>query len=372
MTLPQFDVMAALERKPDGMTMTELSRFLMVSNGNVTGIIDRLVTDKMVVRQAPADDRRAIIVRLTPTRPESSSRRWPRRMRGWVDGLLSEFDAARGGHLDPPSRRIVQPHSQWRVARMTMSDFKPKHFNWAVEDGVAVITLKGAERKNPITFESYAELGQTFRELAGARDIKVVVFGSNGGNFCSGGDVHDIIGPLTGRDMKGLLEFTRMTGELVKAMRACPQPIIAAIDGVCVGAGAMIALFCDIRFGTPQAKTAFLFTRVGLAGCDMGACALLPRVIGHGRASELLYTGRVMTRRGGRTLGLFQSHCRRRQTRSGCDDACAAARERPDLRARHDENHAASGVRDAARRRDRGGGARAGGLHANERFPPGL
>ena len=188
---------------------------------------------------------------------------------------------------------------------MTMSDFKPKHFNWSAQNGVAVITLKGTERKNPITFESYAELGQTFRELERARDIKVVVFGSNGGNFCSGGDVHDIIGPLTSWDMKGLLEFTRMTGELVKAMRACPQPIIAAIDGVCVGAGAMIALFSDIRFGTPQAKTAFLFTRVGLAGCDMGACALLPRVVGHGRASELLYTGRVMTAEEGERWGFF-------------------------------------------------------------------
>ena len=188
---------------------------------------------------------------------------------------------------------------------MTMSDFRPKHFNWVARGGVAVITLKGAERKNPITFESYAELGQTFRDLATASDIKAVVFGSSGGNFCSGGDVHDIIGPLTGRDMKGLLEFTRMTGELVKAMRACPQPIIAAIDGVCVGAGAMIALFSDIRLGTPQAKTAFLFTRVGLAGCDMGACALLPRVIGHGRASELLYTGRVMTAEEGERWGFF-------------------------------------------------------------------
>ena len=178
---------------------------------------------------------------------------------------------------------------------MNMSDYKPKHFNWLAQNGVAVITLKGAERKNPVTFESYAELGQTFRELSRARDIKVIVFGSNGGNFCSGGDVHDIIGPLLSRDMKGLLEFTRMTGELVKAMRACPQPIIAAIDGVCVGAGAMIALFCDIRLGTPQAKTAFLFTRVGLAGCDMGACAILPRIIGQGRAAELLYLGRSMS-----------------------------------------------------------------------------
>src|SRR5689334_2495408 len=188
---------------------------------------------------------------------------------------------------------------------MTMSDFKPKHFNWAAKNGVAVITLKGTERKNPITFESYAELGQTFRELERARDIKAIVFGSNGGSFCSGGDVHDIIGPLLKRDMKGLLEFTRMTGELVKAMRACPQPLIAAIDGICVGAGAMIALFCDIRFGTPQAKTAFLFTRVGLAGCDMGACALLPRVVGHGRASELLYTGRFMTANEGERWGFF-------------------------------------------------------------------
>ncbi len=188
---------------------------------------------------------------------------------------------------------------------MNMSDFKPKHFNWRAKNGVATITLKGAERKNPMTFDSYAELGQTFRDLSRAGDIKAIVFGSNGGNFCSGGDVHDIIGPLLKRDIKGLLEFTRMTGELVKAMRACPQPIVGAIDGVCVGAGAMIALFCDIRLATPQAKTAFLFTRVGLAGCDMGACALLPRVIGHGRASELLYTGRVMTAEEGERWGFF-------------------------------------------------------------------
>ncbi|MBV9555629.1 MAG: enoyl-CoA hydratase family protein [Pseudolabrys sp.] len=186
-----------------------------------------------------------------------------------------------------------------------MSDFKPQHFNWRAEGGVATISLSRPERKNPITFESYAELGETFRNLARATDIKAVVFGSNGGNFCSGGDVHDIIGPLIGRDIKGLLEFTRMTGALVKAMRSCPQPIIAAIDGVCVGAGAMIALFCDIRLATPQAKTAFLFTRVGLAGCDMGACAMLPRVIGHGRASELLYTGRTMSAEEGERWGFF-------------------------------------------------------------------
>jgi len=186
-----------------------------------------------------------------------------------------------------------------------MKDFTPEHFNWRLDGDVAVISLKRPERKNPITFESYAELRDTFRKLVYADDVKAVVFASNGGNFCSGGDVRDIIGPLIDRDMKGLLEFTRMTGDLVKAMRACPQPVIGAVDGICVGAGAMIALFCDMRFGTPQAKTAFLFTRVGLAGCDMGACAMLPRVIGQGRAAELLFTGRVMTAEEGERWGFF-------------------------------------------------------------------
>jgi enoyl-CoA hydratase/carnithine racemase len=174
-----------------------------------------------------------------------------------------------------------------------------------MDDDVAVITFSRPERKNPVTFESYAELRDTFRRLADVDDVKAVVFGSNAGNFCSGGDVHDIIGPLLERDMKGLLAFTRMTGDLVKAMRACPQPIVAAVDGVCVGAGAMIALFCDVRLGTPQAKTAFLFTRVGLAGCDMGACAMLPRVIGQGRAAELLFTGRGMSAEEGERWGFF-------------------------------------------------------------------
>ena len=188
---------------------------------------------------------------------------------------------------------------------MNMKDFKPSSFDWRVEGSVALITLRGAERKNPMTFESYAELRDTFRKLVEADDIKAVVFGSSGGNFCSGGDVHDIIGPLLDKDMKGLLAFTRMTGDLMKAMRACPQPIIAAVDGVCVGAGAMIALFSDMRFGTPVAKTAFLFTRVGLAGCDMGACAMLPRVIGQSRAAELLFSGRVMTGEEGERWGFF-------------------------------------------------------------------
>jgi enoyl-CoA hydratase/carnithine racemase len=186
-----------------------------------------------------------------------------------------------------------------------MKDHKPKHFNWRMEGQVAVIALNRPDRKNPITFDSYAELRDTFRQLVYADDVKAVVFGSNGGNFCSGGDVRDIIGPLLDKDMKGLIEFTRMTGDLVKAMRAAPQPVIAAVDGVCVGAGAMIALFADMRLGTPAAKTAFLFTRVGLAGCDMGACAMLPRVVGQGRAAELLFTGRTMSAEEGERWGFF-------------------------------------------------------------------
>ena len=186
-----------------------------------------------------------------------------------------------------------------------MKNYKPQHFNWRMDGDVAIVTFNRPERKNPITFDSYAELRDTFRKLTDADDVKAVVFGSNAGNFCSGGDVHDIIGPLLDRDMKGLLAFTRMTGDLVKAMRACPQPIVAAVDGVCVGAGAMIALFADVRLGTPAAKTAFLFTRVGLAGCDMGACAMLPRVIGQGRAAELLFTGRSMSAEEGERWGFF-------------------------------------------------------------------
>jgi enoyl-CoA hydratase/carnithine racemase len=173
--------------------------------------------------------------------------------------------------------------------------FQPAHFRWDFADGVATITLDRPERKNPLTFESYAELRDLFRELVYARDVKAVVIAGAGGNFSSGGDVHEIIGPLTGMKIPELVAFTRMTGDLVKAMRACPQPIVAALDGVCVGAGAILAMASDIRIATPATKTAFLFTRVGLAGCDMGACAILPRIIGQGRASELLFTGRAMS-----------------------------------------------------------------------------
>ena len=175
-----------------------------------------------------------------------------------------------------------------------LADYESRNFQFVAANGVATITLSRPERKNPLTFASYAELRDLFRGMAHAEDIRVVVLTGAGENFCSGGDVHEIIGPLTRLDMPGLLAFTRMTGELVKAMRACPQPVIAAIDGVCAGAGAALALASDIRLGTQRSKIAFLFTRVGLAGCDMGACALLPRVIGQGRAAELLYTGRSM------------------------------------------------------------------------------
>ncbi|WCM87728.1 enoyl-CoA hydratase family protein [Acidovorax sp. NCPPB 3576] len=183
--------------------------------------------------------------------------------------------------------------------------YAARHFAWQFDRGVGTITLDRPERKNPLTFQSYAELRDFFGALRTATDVKAVVVTGAGGNFCSGGDVHEIIGPLTGMSMPELLEFTRMTGDLVKAIRACPQPVLGAIDGICAGAGAMVALACDLRYGTPAARTAFLFTRVGLAGADMGACALLPRMIGQGRASELLFTGRAMTAQEGLAWGFF-------------------------------------------------------------------
>jgi enoyl-CoA hydratase/carnithine racemase len=183
--------------------------------------------------------------------------------------------------------------------------FKPRHFQWRQDGRVGVVTLNRPERKNPLTFESYAELRDFFRALVAAKEIRAIILTGAGENFCSGGDVHEIIGPLTKMNAAGLLEFTRMTGDLVKALRACPQPIIAAVDGVCAGAGAILAMASDIRLGTPRAKTAFLFTRVGLAGCDMGACSILPRIIGHGRASELLLTGRSMSAEEGQAWGFF-------------------------------------------------------------------
>lgn len=190
---------------------------------------------------------------------------------------------------------------------MKLADYQPQHFLWGVRDEVAHVTLNRPERKNPLTFDSYAELRDTFRRLVAAEDVRAVVLEGSGGNFSSGGDVEDIIGPLTQKAMPELLAFTRMTGDVVKAIRECPQPVIAAVDGVCAGAGAILAMAADLRLGTVRAKTAFLFTRVGLAGCDMGACAILPRLIGQGRASELLFTGRAMAAEEGERWGFFNA-----------------------------------------------------------------
>ncbi len=183
--------------------------------------------------------------------------------------------------------------------------YTPKYFLWDFSDGIATIRLDRPERKNPLSFESYAELRDMFRDLIYVKDVKVVIFAPNEGNFCSGGDVHEIIGPLVKMDMTELMDFTRMTGDLVKAMRGCPQPIIAAVDGISAGAGAIIPMSSDMRIATPKAKTYFLFNRVGLAGCDMGACAILPRIIGQGRASELLFTGRGLKAEEGLAWGYF-------------------------------------------------------------------
>ena len=188
-----------------------------------------------------------------------------------------------------------------------LTGYRATHFLWRVENRVGYLTLNRPEKKNPLTFDSYAELRDLFRLLHDGCGVRVVVIDGAGGNFCSGGDVNEIIGPLTKMDEKGLLEFTRMTGDLIRAMRACPQPVIAAIDGTCAGAGAMIALASDFRIATPAARTAFLFVRVGLAGCDMGACALLPRLIGQGRAAELLYTGRAFDAAEGERIGFYNS-----------------------------------------------------------------
>ncbi|MBI1493568.1 enoyl-CoA hydratase family protein [Halocynthiibacter styelae] len=188
---------------------------------------------------------------------------------------------------------------------MTNARTEVAHFKLEITDRVATVRLDRPDRKNPLTFESYAELRDWFRDLHYADDVDVVIFASNGGNFSSGGDVHDIIGPLTRMNMKDLMRFTRMTGDLVKAIMHCGKPVIAAVDGICVGAGAIIAMASDMRIATPEAKTAFLFTRVGLAGCDMGACAILPRIIGQSRAAELLYTGRSMSAQEGENWGFY-------------------------------------------------------------------
>jgi enoyl-CoA hydratase/carnithine racemase len=203
--------------------------------------------------------------------------------------------------------------TRFQPASLEWTSFKARHFLWRVDGKVATITLNRPERKNPLTLESYAELRDTFRNLVYAESIKAVVVTGAGGNFCSGGDVHEIIGPLVemqrNGDMAGLLAFTHMTGDLVKAMRACPQPIVAAIDGVCAGAGAIMAMASDLRYGTARSKIAFLFVRVGLAGADMGACNILPRIIGAGRAAELLYTGRSIDGAEAERWGFYNKLC---------------------------------------------------------------
>jgi len=202
-----------------------------------------------------------------------------------------------------PSEHTMKHHTR------PLAGYQPKHFLWSVSDDgkVATITLNRPERKNPLTFDSYAELRDLFRSLNYASDIKTVVITGAGGNFCSGGDVHEIIGPLTRMSMPELLAFTRMTGDLVKAMRNCPQPVVSAVNGVCAGAGAILAMASDLRLGSQDARTAFLFARVGLAGADMGACAMLPRIIGQGRAAELFYTGRSMSAEEGLAWGFFNA-----------------------------------------------------------------
>ena len=329
-TLPRFDLMAQLERHPEGLKMKELSHRLMVTGGNVTGITDQLVTEGLVERQAVDGDRRAFRVRLTPE-GRSALRAHGRAARTVDRRCLRRSEAraiwttctscwARSSNINSistnawaqrrsqhPMKHPIPDHNPMRGQYGPLAPTAPKHFALSFSDGVATVTLNRPERKNPLTFDSYAELRDWFLGLQRATDIKAVVLTGAGDNFCSGGDVHEIIGPLTKMTMPELLAFTRMTGALVSAMRACPQPIVAALDGVCAGAGAMMALASDLRLGTPAATVAFLFTRVGLAGADMGACALLPRMIGQGRASELLLTGRAMTAPEGQAWGFFNA-----------------------------------------------------------------
>ena len=391
-TLPRFDLMAQLERHPEGLRMGELSKRMMVTGGNVTGIADQLEQEGLVLREADAA-RRPRLQRA----PDGSgpARLQPhgggaRRLDRGADGRPQR---GRAQHHDRAARHHEAALDRTRTERplgdpmrYLAGEAAPAAGNRAdagrlprralpvrsASEGVATITLDRPERKNPLTFDSYAELRDLFRALAYADDVKAVVITGAGGNFCSGGDVHEIIGPLTKLDMPGLLAFTRMTGDLVKAMRACPQPIVAAVDGVCAGAGAILAMASDLRFGTARSKTAFLFTRVGLAGCDMGACAILPRLIGQGRAAELLYTGRAMGGEEGERWGFFNRLC-------APDDVLAEAQalarqpgRRPDLRPRHDQEDAAAGVEHGRRRSHRGRGPGPGHLHGDQRFPPRL
>ena len=311
-SLPQFDYLAQLYRSGAAdVAMSELSRRLMVTSGNVTGLTDRLERQGWVLRERAAHDRRTQFVRLTAEGPRPL--RSDRRRASWLGPGAHRRARPRGAPRALRPARAAQavgaprePARHQGGGGMTrMAEHRPATFRWSVEGKVATITLDRPERKNPLTFESYAELQGTFEALRQASDVKAVVITGAGDNFCSGGDVFEIIEPLTRSTMPELLAFTRMTGAVVAAMRACPQPVVAAVDGICAGAGAALAMASDLRIGTPRTRTAFLFVRVGLAGCDMGACALLPRIIGQGRAAELLYTGRAMTAEEGERWGFF-------------------------------------------------------------------
>ena len=252
----------------------------------------------------------------------------------------------------------------------SLADYQATHFQWEASDGVATITLNRPERKNPLTFDSYAELRDLFRALVYADDIHVVIVRGAGGNFCSGGDVHEIIGPLTEMSMTELLAFTRMTGDLVKAMRACPQPVISAVEGICAGAGAIIAMSSDLRYAAADAKVAFLFNRVGLAGCDMGACAILPRIIGQGRASELLYSGRSLKADEGERWGFFNAVSE--DPYAVAMDMARAHLQWSNFCQRHYQDPAAAGVEPVSGPGHRGGSAGPGAVHADRGFPPRL
>ena len=328
-TLPRFDLMAQLDKAPNGMTLGELSQRMMVSNGNVTGLAERLVEQGLLDRRPSPNDRRAQIVSLT-----AEGRRAFRAMARTHEDWIAEIFAGLG-HDDvetlmdllaktkASARKAVKGRHRMIANPVTLplADYKAQHVRLTVDGKVATLTLNRPDKKNPLTFESYAEIANIFRAAAKDKQVKAFVITGEGGNFCSGGDVFEIIGPLVEMNTVELLEFTRMTGEAVKAMRQCPQPIIAAIDGVCAGAGAILAMSSDMRVGTAKAKVAFLFNRVGLAGCDMGACAILPRIIGQGRASELLYMGRVLGGEEAERWGFFNKLCHAR-------DACWPRRPR--------------------------------------------